>query len=83
MTRDKLGQRPDQMFYCTNLAWDVRQILATYAYRWAIECTTQTTAQATTCILVPSRLESVHGCYCSCRNGARNVGPFNTEVMHV
>jgi hypothetical protein len=39
LTRDKLGQRPDQMFYCTNLAWDVRQILATYAYRWAIECT--------------------------------------------
>ena len=39
LTRDKLGQRPDQMFYCTNLAWDTRQILATYAYRWAIECT--------------------------------------------
>jgi DDE superfamily endonuclease len=39
LTRDKLGQRPDQMFYCTNLAWDVRQILTTYAYRWAIECT--------------------------------------------
>jgi hypothetical protein len=39
LTRDKLGKRPDQMFYCTNLAWDVRQILVTYAYRWAIECT--------------------------------------------
>ena len=39
LTRDKLGKRPDQMFYCTNLTWDVRQILATYAYRWAIECT--------------------------------------------
>jgi hypothetical protein len=39
LTRDKLGKRPDQMFYCTNLDWDVRQILATYAYRWAIECT--------------------------------------------
>jgi hypothetical protein len=39
LTRDKLGKRPDQMFYCTNLSWDVRQILATYAYRWAIECT--------------------------------------------
>jgi hypothetical protein len=39
LTRDKLGKRPDQMFYCTNLAWDARQILATYAYRWAIECT--------------------------------------------
>ena len=39
LTRDKLGKRPDQMFYCTDLTWDVRQILATYAYRWAIECT--------------------------------------------
>jgi hypothetical protein len=39
LTRDKLGQRPDQMFYCTNLAWHAQQILATYAYRWAIECT--------------------------------------------
>ena len=39
LTRDKLGKRPDQMFYCTNLDWNVRQILATYAYRWAIECT--------------------------------------------
>jgi hypothetical protein len=39
LTRDRLGKRPDQMFYCTNLTWDVRQILATYAYRWAIECT--------------------------------------------
>lgn len=39
LTRDQLGKRPDQMFYCTNLTWDVRQILATYAYRWAIECT--------------------------------------------
>ena len=39
LTRDKLGKRPDQMFYCTNLAWDVRQVLGTYAHRWAIECT--------------------------------------------
>jgi hypothetical protein len=39
LTRDQLGKRPDQMFYCTNLTWDVRRILATYAYRWAIECT--------------------------------------------
>jgi hypothetical protein len=39
LTRDQLGKRPVQMFYCTNLTWDVRQILATYAYRWAIECT--------------------------------------------
>ena len=39
LTRDLQGQRPDQMFYCTNLAWDARQILSTYACRWAIECT--------------------------------------------
>jgi SRSO17 transposase len=39
LVRDLRGKRPDQMFYCTNLDWDVRQILTTYAYRWAIECT--------------------------------------------
>lgn len=39
LVRDTVGQRPDQMFYCTNLDWSVRQILATYAGRWAIECT--------------------------------------------
>src|SRR5438445_3638502 len=27
------------MFYCTKLDWDAQQILSTYAYRWAIECT--------------------------------------------
>lgn len=39
LVRDVFGKRPDQMFYCTKLDWDARQILATYAYRWAIECT--------------------------------------------
>jgi DDE superfamily endonuclease len=39
LVRDVLGQRPDQMFYCTKLDWDARQILSSYAYRWAIECT--------------------------------------------
>jgi hypothetical protein len=38
LTRDLEGKRPDSMFYCTKLDWDARQILATYAYRWAIEC---------------------------------------------
>jgi hypothetical protein len=38
LVRDRKGGRPDQMFYCTKLDWDARQILATYAYRWAIEC---------------------------------------------
>src|ERR1700756_3011579 len=36
---DTLGKRPDQMFYCTRLDWDARQILSTYAARWAIEVT--------------------------------------------
>jgi DDE superfamily endonuclease len=39
LTRDTLGKRPMQMFYCTNLQWSARQILSTYACRWAIECT--------------------------------------------
>ncbi len=39
LTRDRQGKRPDQMFYCTRLDWDARQILSTYACRWAIECT--------------------------------------------
>ena len=39
LTRDLLGKRPEQMFYCTNLDWDARQILSAYACRWAIECT--------------------------------------------
>lgn len=39
LVRDVLGQRPDQMFYCTRLDWDARQILSTYAARWSIEVT--------------------------------------------
>ena len=39
LTRDLEGSRPDQMFYCTNLDWDARSILSTYACRWTIECT--------------------------------------------
>ncbi len=39
LTRDLQGKRPDSLFYCTKLDWDARQILSTYAYRWAIECT--------------------------------------------
>jgi hypothetical protein len=39
LTRDTIGKRPMQMFYCSNLEWDVRQILSAYAGRWAIECT--------------------------------------------
>jgi hypothetical protein len=39
LVRDLVGGRPDQMFYCTKLDWDARQVLSTYACRWAIECT--------------------------------------------
>ena len=39
LVRDKLGKRADQMFYCTNLRWDVRRILSCYARRWSIEVT--------------------------------------------
>ena len=39
LTRDVDGQRPTQIFYCTNLEMDVREILATYANRWSIEVT--------------------------------------------
>jgi hypothetical protein len=39
LVRDALGKRPDQMFYCTCLAWDARRILSTYAARWSIEVT--------------------------------------------
>jgi len=37
LVRDVLGKRPDQMFYCTRLDRDARQILGTCAFRWAVE----------------------------------------------
>jgi DDE superfamily endonuclease len=39
LVRDLEGKRPDQMFYCTKLDWNARQVLTAYSYRWAIECT--------------------------------------------
>ena len=39
LVHDLGGKRPDQMFYCTRRAWDARQILSSYAARWAIEVT--------------------------------------------
>ncbi len=39
LTRDAGGDRPTQIFYCTNLDMDAQQILSTYAHRWAIEVT--------------------------------------------
>jgi hypothetical protein len=37
LVHDPAGKRPDQMFYCTRVEWDARQILSGYANRWAIE----------------------------------------------
>ncbi len=45
LVRDLEGKRPDQMFYCTQLDWTARQILSTYACRWAIECTFENSKQ--------------------------------------
>jgi hypothetical protein len=45
LVQDVLGQRPDQMFYCTNLQWDARQILSCYACRWSIEVTFENSKQ--------------------------------------
>jgi DDE superfamily endonuclease len=39
LVHDVEGKRPDQMFYCTKLDWTARQVLSTYASRWAVECT--------------------------------------------
>ena len=39
LARDAEGDRPTQIFYCTNLDMTVQQILSTYPYRWAIEVT--------------------------------------------
>jgi hypothetical protein len=45
LVRDVLGKRPDQMFYCTRLDWNARQILSSYAARWAIEVTFENSKQ--------------------------------------
>jgi hypothetical protein len=45
LVRDAVGKRPDQMFYCTCLDWDARQILSEYAARWSIEVTFENSKQ--------------------------------------
>lgn len=45
LTRDAQGQRPEQMFSCTNLSWSAREILSDYAGRWAIEVTFENSKQ--------------------------------------
>jgi hypothetical protein len=39
LTRDLVGDRPTQIFYCTDLTRDVKNILSAYACRWSIEVT--------------------------------------------
>lgn len=45
LVRDMLGKRPDQMFYCTCLDRDAKQILSAYAGRWSIEVTFENSKQ--------------------------------------
>jgi hypothetical protein len=45
LTRDTTGKRPDALFYCTLLSWDARTILSTYAGRWALEVTFESSKQ--------------------------------------
>jgi hypothetical protein len=45
LVHDPLGKRPEQMFYCTNLDWNVRTILSYYADRWSIEVTFENSKQ--------------------------------------
>ena len=45
LVRDPEGKRPDQMFYCTRLDWEARQVLSAYAGRWAIEVTFENSKQ--------------------------------------
>jgi SRSO17 transposase len=45
LVRDPQGKRPDQMFYCTRLDWQARQILSAYAGRWSIEVTFENSKQ--------------------------------------
>lgn len=37
LSRDTTGQRPTQIFYCTDLTLDARTILSNYSRRWSVE----------------------------------------------
>jgi len=45
LVQDVLGKRPDQMFYCTRLDWDAREVLSCYSGRWSIEVTFENSKQ--------------------------------------
>jgi hypothetical protein len=41
LTRDAAGQRPTQIYYCTDLQLTEREVLSSYACRWSVEVTHQ------------------------------------------
>lgn len=45
LSRDTVGGRPDQVFYCTDLNLKARDILSAYATRWSIEVTFENSKQ--------------------------------------
>jgi hypothetical protein len=45
LSRDTTGGRPDSVFYCTDLKLTAREILSTYATRWSIEMTFESSKQ--------------------------------------
>jgi hypothetical protein len=45
LSRDTVGGRPDQVFYCTDLNLTARDILSAYATRWSIEVTFENSKQ--------------------------------------
>jgi SRSO17 transposase len=45
LMRDTTGERPEQMFFCTDLTLSAKEILGTYACRWSIEVTFENTKQ--------------------------------------
>jgi hypothetical protein len=51
LVRNTVGQRPDQIFYCSDLKLSARQILATYAGRWSIEVTFKTPSNCSSRLL--------------------------------
>lgn len=45
LMRDTVGERPEQMFYCTDLTLSAQEILGQYACRWSIEVTFENSKQ--------------------------------------
>ena len=49
LTRDMEGDRPDTMYFCTDLTMETQAILSAYSRRWAIEVTFRDTKQLLGC----------------------------------